>query len=219
MSEVNLYLDYSLHGGGPDTAHLILDGFTKPLHSISTKFNFVWDLRNNQVDEGLFSLLVLPRPWLSLAASYRYRDRLPPFSRDILEPPPSDNRLNQIGGGIRANISRRFSVFYGATYDLVESQRLRNAGGFEFRSACRCWAFGVTVEDDRRGGIRYRFSYSVLGIGDDRLQKELFGGKTLLEDIMRLFRRDSPSPSPFPSPSPASGSEARLPPSSVGPPG
>jgi hypothetical protein len=178
LANLALSVDYNWVGKGTDYAHLVLEGDTRRVRWFESRFNLTVDTANGDIDEGLFSANVYPwKDWFLVGGSYRYREEMPRFAETIAENPwPEFRSLNQVDGRFVVFIGERWALSYSATYDLEGDELLRNGGGVEYRSKCRCWAAGVTIQDDRRDGVRFQFRYSILGLGDDRLKSNPITG-------------------------------------------
>ena len=49
----------------------------------------------------------------------------------------------------------------------LTDRMLKNVGGIEYVSDCRCWAAGFELGHSRSRGVRFNLTYTFLGLGDD----------------------------------------------------
>ena len=62
-------------------------------------------------------------------------------------------------------------------YTIEDNLMLRNQGGIEYLSKCKCWVGGFELGHTRSRGLRFNLIYRVLGLGDDfeRRSRTSFG--------------------------------------------
>lgn len=196
LGELNLSLDYHRVGRGTkysvterdaDFSRFVIAGETRRLYRMSSRYNLTVDPEGPRVEEGLFSLTVVPWSWLSLRLGYRYRAPIPAETARFFSQINDDNpwaektrALSQLqpGGGLR--LGSNFRLYYSADYDLEESRLLTQRASVEYRSKCNCWAIGVDIQEQRSGEIRYSLRYSLLGSGDDNLRANAFTSSAAL---------------------------------------
>lgn len=135
------------------------------------------------VDEGLAELHFYKRvsnPWIRavrLSTQYRYRRRVPVFldtnrgSEDIGQ----DSAVNQISLLTTLELTARFRLRYSTIFKIAgEDEFIKNEGGIEYVSKCRCWGLGLSVSSQSRQGIGGGFTIRFLGLGDEG--SDLFSG-------------------------------------------
>jgi len=157
--------------------NLVLESRLFPIGPLSSRLRGVFDPESALVEAGEAELeLQLPSPfaWLrhaTLASRYRYLRRAPQFFESFRgetgQPRNGDAVLNQIDVTSRVELAARIRLSYSTVYSINAGKFLRNRGGVEYASKCRCWGIGVFVQQELRqgwgGGLELRF----LGLGDD----------------------------------------------------
>jgi lipopolysaccharide assembly outer membrane protein LptD (OstA) len=76
--------------------------------------------------------------------------------------------VNQLDLYLRYSITESWAATYVGSYSFERSLVLRNAGGIEYFSKCRCWAVRLEVAQDRERGAQFHLLYTLSGLGDDR---------------------------------------------------
>lgn len=77
-------------------------------------------------------------------------------------------RVNQIGGFLRAQLTRQWAFTYAGNYSFENALSLTQQFGLEYLSKCRCWAVRLEAQEDRVRGLSWSINYRILGLGDDR---------------------------------------------------
>lgn len=156
---------------------LFLEGVGYPGGGFSTRFNLGYDLDNTQLSEGLVELRWASDAGHNLRLTYRYLRDIPRFfedfrsNRDRFEDFEEDfNRVNQIAVGGRWAVTPRWALTYSTAYSFEQSLVLQNRAGVEYISACACWAVRFEAQDTRNRGVQFNLSYTLLGLGDDRIR-------------------------------------------------
>jgi lipopolysaccharide assembly outer membrane protein LptD (OstA) len=111
-------------------------------------------------------------PAIAFDTGYRWVRRIPLFfedfqSGDRFETHTDVNHINQIRGGVSLDLTKRWSVRYGAAYSLEGNLALQNQGLIEYLSKCGCWALGVQISEDRKRGVDAKVVYRLLGLGGE----------------------------------------------------
>jgi lipopolysaccharide assembly outer membrane protein LptD (OstA) len=155
----------------------VIDGTLFPYDRLRTRFNFGWDIENNQVGEGLMDVSWSHEDGHDASIRYRFLADVPAFFEDFssrddrFEEFDGDfNTINQIEIGLRWAITRSWAILYDGTYDIQNGNFLTNQGGLEYISKCRCWAIQVLLENDRNTGIEFGLRYTLIGLGDDTVR-------------------------------------------------
>ena len=78
------------------------------------------------------------------------------------------DHVNQIDLYLRYSITDTWAATYVGSYSFERSLVLRNLGGIEYFSRCRCWAVRLEIAQDRERGVQFNLLYTLAGLGDDR---------------------------------------------------
>jgi lipopolysaccharide assembly outer membrane protein LptD (OstA) len=197
--ELNLSFDRHLVGNGTrrsvtkrerDFSRFVLAGESTGLYRVNSRFNLSYDPKRDRVEEGLFSLYVVPWSWISLHAGYRYRAPIAAstarYFSQINDDDPWDEKtssLSQLLPGVTLRLGSRLRLTYSTHYDFHERSLLTQQGGFEYRSKCNCWAIGLEIQRLTDNEIRYQLRYSLLGAGDENLRAGAFANSASLDEF------------------------------------
>jgi lipopolysaccharide export system protein LptA len=150
---------------------LILDGRAFPLERLDLGYHVDFDPHSGHLDEG-YADVRWKLPAISFDTGYRWVRRIPVFfedfrSGDRFGQHTDVNHINQIRGGVALELTKRWSVRYGAAYSLEGNLALQNQGLVEYLSKCNCWALGVQLSQDRKRGVDAKLVYRLLGLGGE----------------------------------------------------
>ena len=174
LGEANVSLLY-------DVAHsrfgsLFVEGTAYPGGGFRSKFILGYDANKTQVDEALLGLGWTSAEGHDLFLGYRYLRNIPQFFENY----PFDERLdkaksqfehvNQLSVAARIALTRSWALSYDAIYSLESALFLRNRGGIEYLSVCKCWAVRALISDERTRGLSFNLEYRLLGLGDDTVR-------------------------------------------------
>jgi lipopolysaccharide export system protein LptA len=150
---------------------LILDGRAFPIEKLDVGFHADFDPEDTHFDEA-YAEVRWKLPAIAFDTGYRWVRRIPLFfedfqSGDRFETHTDVNHINQIRGGVSLDLTKRWSVRYGAAYSLEGNLALQNQGLIEYLSKCGCWALGVQISEDRKRGVDAKVVYRLLGLGGE----------------------------------------------------
>jgi lipopolysaccharide assembly outer membrane protein LptD (OstA) len=173
----DIYLSNGVDVEEGEFAPIYLGGTAYPIDGLSILMNFGFDPEEVAVSEATAQIAYLHRRGHELALRYRYLKKTPKFFEDFKDSSERfDNfesgveRINQISGFARLAITDQWWVHYRGAYTFEDGLMLKNVGGIEYVSSCRCWAAGFELGHSRSRGVRFNLTYTFLGLGDD-LQK------------------------------------------------
>ncbi|MBW2286488.1 MAG: LPS-assembly protein LptD [Deltaproteobacteria bacterium] len=145
-----------------------------PLDRTSILANFGFDPEGVAVSEATAQIAFLHDRGHEFALRYRYLRKTPKFFEDFENSSERfDNfesrveRINQISAYARIAITHQWWIHYRGAYTFEDGLMLKNIGGIEYVSDCRCWAAGFQLGHSRSKGIRFNLTYTFLGLGDD----------------------------------------------------
>jgi lipopolysaccharide assembly outer membrane protein LptD (OstA) len=154
---------------------IVLDGHAFPTENTSGRVSFAFDPHRAEVAEGLLEVAHAFQAGHRIGLRYRYLRDIPsfyedfPFARERFDHVENDfDHVNQIDLYLRYSITESWAVTYLGSYSFERSLVLRNAGGIEYFSKCRCWAVRLEVAQDRERGAQFNLQYTLSGLGDDR---------------------------------------------------
>jgi len=136
--------------------------------------NIGFDPEAVAVSEATAQILYKHERGHKLALRYRYLRKTPKFFEDFRNSSERFDRfesgverINQISLLTRVAVTDQWFVHYRGAYTFEDGLMLKNVGGIEYVSVCRCWAVGFELGHSRSRGIRFNLSYRFLGLGDD----------------------------------------------------
>jgi len=164
-----------------DIAHsrlgsLYLEGTGYPGGGLQSKFILGYDMNKTEVDEAMLGLGWTSAEGHDLFFGYRYLRHIPKFFENY----PYDERLdksksgfdsvNQLSLAARVALTRSWALSYDSIYSVESALFLRNRGGVEYLSVCKCWAVRALVSEERTRGLSFNLEYRLLGLGDDTVR-------------------------------------------------
>lgn len=190
LGSIDLSIDYHDMGAGTkysvtqndkNFSRFVVAGHTKRLYRTTTVFNLTFDPKDEQIEEGLFSMAITPFTGVSLLAGYRYRAPIPAstarYYSQISDDNPWDKKtkaLSQLRPGAVLDLGQNLRIKYGALYDFEENRLIRHNGSVEYRSNCKCWGIGVDLSNRPGEKMYIGLRYSLLGSGDNSLRANAF---------------------------------------------
>ena len=154
---------------------IVLDGHAYPTELSTARVSFAFDPESAEVAEGLFEVAQAFRDGHRVGLRYRYLRDIPrfyedfPYARERFDHVKTDfDHINQIDLYLRYAITESWAASYLGSYSFERSLVLRNRGGIEYFSKCRCWAVRLEVAQDREQGVQFNLLYTLSGLGDDR---------------------------------------------------
>lgn len=177
-AELALSIDYHWVGDGTrfsvtreeeNFSRVVLAGLTERFGWTSSDFHVSFDPDEAKVEEGLFSLSVTPRPWVTLRATYRYREAAEAeafrFARQLGRFPweEATDPLSQIEPGLTLLPLSNVRVRYKADYSFQFDKILRHTAAVELSSRCDCWAIGIDIKDRPGEGPEFLFRINPIG--------------------------------------------------------
>jgi lipopolysaccharide assembly outer membrane protein LptD (OstA) len=170
----DIYLSNGVDVAEGEVAPIYLGGVAYPFKGAKIWADFGFDPEEVAVSEATAQIAYRHDLGHELAVRYRYLRMIPKFFEDFQNSSQRfDNyesgvdRINQISLFARLAITPQWFVHYRGAYTFADGLMLRNTGGIEYISDCRCWAAGFELGHSRSRGIRFSLSYSFLGLGDD----------------------------------------------------
>jgi lipopolysaccharide assembly outer membrane protein LptD (OstA) len=154
---------------------ILLDGRVYPFERTTGRLSFGFDPEDAAVDEALLEVAQAFQAGHRVGVRYRYLRDVPsffedfPYARERFKHVKTDfDHVNQIDLYLRVSITQSWAASYVGSYSFERSLVLRNRGGIEYFSRCRCWAVRLEVEQDRERGVQFNLLYTLAGLGDDR---------------------------------------------------
>jgi lipopolysaccharide assembly outer membrane protein LptD (OstA) len=173
LGDATLSAQYDFAEG--DFGWIVLDGHAFPTELSTARVSFAFDPESAEVAEGLFEVAKAFRDGHRVGLRYRYLRDIPsfyedfPFATERFDHVKTDfDHVNQLDLYLRYSITESWAATYVGSYSFERSLVLRNAGGIEYFSKCRCWAVRLEVAQDRERGAQFHLLYTLSGLGDDR---------------------------------------------------
>jgi lipopolysaccharide assembly outer membrane protein LptD (OstA) len=155
-------------------APIYIGGSAYPLDDFTIWANFGFDPDDVVVSEATTQIAYRHDIGHEVALRYRYLRKIPKFFEDFQDSSErfenyesGVDRINQISVYARLAITHQWFVNYRGAYTFADGLMLKNIGGIEYVSECRCWAAGFEIGHSRSRGIRFGLTYTFLGLGDD----------------------------------------------------
>ncbi len=162
---------------------IVLDGHVFPTELTTARVNFGFDPEAAKIEEGLFEVARAFQQGHRIGLRYRYLRDIPrfyedfPYARERFNHVKNDfDHVSQIDLYLRYAITQSWAATYLGSYSFERSLLLRNRGGIEYFSRCRCWAVRLEIEQDRERGVQFNLLYTLTGLGDDRARPFEPGG-------------------------------------------
>jgi lipopolysaccharide assembly outer membrane protein LptD (OstA) len=166
-----------------DNSKLYLEGAVYPYENLRVRFNMGLDFNETEFSEGLLEARYFTEEGHDLAFSYRYLRDIPRFFESFEEGQERYEdfeeglfRVNQLSIRGRLAINRNWALTYRLRYSFESEIFLNNLAGVEYISKCRCWAVGLEIGNDRSGGFKWNFKYTLIGLGADDVRPFSGGG-------------------------------------------
>lgn len=173
LADATLSAQYDFADGG--FGLIVLDGHAFPTELTTARVSLGFDPESAEIDEGLFEVAKAFLEGHRVGLRYRYLRDIPrfyedfPYARERFHRVKNDfEHVSQIDLYLRYSITQSWAATYLASYSFERSLVLRNLGGIEYFSRCRCWAVRLEVEQDRERGVQFNLLYTLTGLGDDR---------------------------------------------------
>jgi lipopolysaccharide assembly outer membrane protein LptD (OstA) len=154
---------------------VVLDGRVYPFERTTGRVSLGFDPEDVELDEALVEVAQAFDAGHRVGIRYRYLEDVPRFFEDFpyvrerfRHVREEFDHVNQIDLYLRLSITETWAASYVGSYSFERSLVLRNRGGVEYFSRCRCWAVRVEVEQDRERGVQFNLLYTLAGLGDDR---------------------------------------------------
>jgi len=167
-------LAYSYEISGSHLGNLVLAGSWWPWAGWASRFHVNVDTSRRRLDEALLSFNYWSESGHNLSLSYRFVDRIPRFFEqfqtdlDRLDDfKKGFKQVNQVELNGRWAVTPQWALTYSLGYAFESAIFLRQRGGVEYTSRCKCWALRVTGDIRRQSGFDLGVSYTLLGLGDD----------------------------------------------------
>ncbi len=158
-----------------DFGLVVLDGRAFPLELTTLRGNFGFDPEKGEIEEALLEVAQAFKQGHRIGVRYRYLRDIPlffedfPYARERFRDVKTDfDRVSQADLYLRYSITDTWAISYVSSYSFERSLVLRNLGGIEYFSRCRCWAVRLEIAQDRERGVQFNLRYSLSGLGDDR---------------------------------------------------
>ena len=158
-----------------DFGLLLLDGHAFPFERTTLRGTLGVDPEAGDIEEGLLEVAQAFEAGHRVGLRYRYLRDIPRFFEDF---PYVHERFNnvktnfdhvsQIDGYLRYSITDSWALTYTGSYSFERAVLLRNLGGIEYFSKCKCWAIRLEIAQDRQQGVQFNLQYTLSGLGDDR---------------------------------------------------
>jgi hypothetical protein len=173
VADATLSAQYDVADG--EFGWIVVDGHAFPTENSSARVSFAFDPESAEVAEGLFEVARAFQGGHRIGLRYRYLRDIPdfyedfPFARERFDHVKTDfDHINQIDLYLRYSITDSWAATYLGSYSFERALVLRNSGGIEYFSRCRCWAVRLEVGQDREQGVNFNLVYTLSGLGDDR---------------------------------------------------
>jgi lipopolysaccharide assembly outer membrane protein LptD (OstA) len=173
LADATLSAQYDFAEG--EVGLIVLDGHAFPTPLTTARVNFGFDPESAEIDEGLFEVAKAFLAGHRVGMRYRYLRDIPrfyedfPYAKERFRHVRNDfDQVSQIDLYLRYSITQSWAATYLGSYSFERSLVLRNRGGIEYFSRCRCWAVRLEVEQDRERGVQFNLLYTLTGLGDDR---------------------------------------------------
>jgi len=170
----DIYLSNGVAVEDGDFEPIYLGGVAYPFEGASLWMNFGFDPEAVAVSEAAARIGYRHDRGHELALRYRYVRDIPRFFEDFRNSSQrfddyesGVDHINQISAFVRIALSEQWSVHYRGAYEFESGLMLKNRGGIDYVSSCRCWGAGAEVGYSRSRGVRFNLSYHFLGLGDD----------------------------------------------------
>ena len=164
---------YDFAGG--DFGPVLLDGHAFPFELTTLRANLGFDPKKAEIGEALFEAAQAFQDGHRVGVRYRYLRDVPrffedfPYVRERFRHVKTDfDHVSQIDLYFRYSITDTWAATYVGSYSFERSLVLRNLGGIEYFSRCRCWAVRLEIAQDRESGVQFNLRYTLSGLGDDR---------------------------------------------------
>lgn len=169
-ADLTLLARYDVRGG--DFEDVILDGRLSPDGGGRLRFALTLDPEAARVNEALASWTWTHAAGHQLGFGYRFLRDIPDVFEDFGTGDRFDrarraSQVNQLSAGARVAVTDQWTLGYRAAYSFETGLLLTNTGLIEYVSACRCWAIGLELSQDRARGVEVRVRYRLVGLGDD----------------------------------------------------
>jgi len=158
-----------------DFGLVALDAHAFPFELTTLRATLGFDPEKAQIGETLLEVAQAFQKGHRVGLRYRYLRDVPrffedfPYVRERFHRVETDfNHVNQIDLYLRYSITDTWAATYLGSYSFERSLVLRNLGGIEYFSRCRCWAVRLEVAQDRERGVQFNLRYTLSGLGDDR---------------------------------------------------
>ncbi len=168
-------------------ANVYLDGRTYAWRGTGARFSLGVDPEEVKIDEGSAELAWRSDGGHGLALGYRWLRDIPayferfPFG-ERFESGDRFESINQVTLDLRIQLTERWTFTYRGGYEIERNSLLDNRAGFEFVSACHCWAIQVQAIGNPASGIQGALRLRLLGFGDDKTPFGSLTGLGLLDD-------------------------------------
>ncbi len=154
---------------------LLLDGHAFPFERTTLRGNLGFDPEAGDIAEGLIDVAQAFEGGHRVGLRYRYLRDIPrffedfPYARERFRHVKTNfDHVSQIDGYVRYSITDSWAVTYMGSYSFERALMLRNLGGIEYFSRCKCWAIRLEIAQDRQRGAQFSLHYTLSGLGDDR---------------------------------------------------
>jgi lipopolysaccharide assembly outer membrane protein LptD (OstA) len=164
---------------------VVLEGSVWPSGGFLLRGFATFDAQNTAFDDALFEFGWHAQAGHQLGLRYRFLRNIPQFFENYLYSDRFDrftsnfNRINQISGSGRWQVTPHWALLYDGSFSFENTFSLRNAGGIEYLSRCKCWAARLEVANSRSRGSQVNFKYTVVGFGDKTNQP--FGAGSIVD--------------------------------------
>jgi lipopolysaccharide export system protein LptA len=168
----DFYLSNEFRIDDGDFGNIFVGGRAYPFEGGHVWANIGFDPEAANLSEVILQLAYRGRTGHALRISYRFLRDVPRFFEDFESSSDrfddfteSFSRINQIRFYGRVAITPQWSAFHKVAYTFEDSLLLKNRGGFEYVSKCRCWAAGAELGHSRSRGVYFNLFYRLLGMG------------------------------------------------------
>jgi lipopolysaccharide export system protein LptA len=159
---------------GNDLGLIVVDGRAYPFERTTTRVSFGFDPEDAHLEETLFEVAQAFTAGHRIGVRYRYLRNVPafyedfPYAKERFHHFEDFDHVSQLDLYLRATITETWAATYLGSYSFERGVVLRNRGGIEYFSRCRCWAVRLEIEQDRERGVNFNLMYTLSGLGDDR---------------------------------------------------